>query len=167
MIKFFWMPMEIWYYVIIPIIVILVAYFLFWLIYRNKKDTYYYNYVVDYVYSTLGIIFCSLLFCLLLGYSIATIEIITRANLINTYLILVIILIVLPIVPACFLVYVIKVYLNNLKRKERLDKELEESNKENKEEEFTFGRDKNNIPDNKLPEDKVFIESEYDLKKKD
>ncbi len=160
MIKFFWMPMEIWYYVIIPIIGILIAYFLFWLLYRNKKGSYYYNYVVDYVYSTLGIVFCSLLFCLLLGYSIATIEIITSAKLISTYLILVIVLIILPVVPACFLVYVIKVYLRNLKRKEILDRDLE--NKDN----FTFGKDKNEIPDNKLPEDKVFIESEYDLKKK-
>ena len=154
------MPMEIWYYVIIPIIGILIAYFLFWLLYKNKKGSYYYNYVVDYVYSTLGIVFCSLLFCLLLGYSIATIEIITSAKLISTYLILVIVLIILPVVPACFLVYVIKVYLRNLKRKEILDRDLE--NKDN----FTFGKDKNEIPDNKLPEDKVFIESEYDLKKK-
>ena len=154
------MPMEIWYYVIIPIIGILIAYFLFWLLYKNKKGSYYYNYVVDYVYSTLGIVFCSLLFCLLLGYSIATIEIIASAKLISTYLILVIVLIILPVVPACFLVYVIKVYLRNLKRKEILDRDLE--NKDN----FTFGKDKNEIPDNKLPEDKVFIESEYDLKKK-
>lgn len=75
MIKFFWMPEEVWYYVVIPIVLILLIYFLFTLFYKKKKGTYYYDYVVDYVYSTLGIVFCSLLFCLLLGYSIATLQI--------------------------------------------------------------------------------------------
>ncbi len=128
MVKFFWMPVQIWYYVVIPIVVILIAYFLFTVFYKHKKDSYYYNYVVDYVYSTLGTVFCSLLFCLLLGYSIATIQILVVNNLFEEYYALGIILIILPIVPASFLVYVIRIYLKNLKRKEELDKALETAN---------------------------------------
>ena len=164
--------MEIWYYVVIPIVLILLVYFLFWLFYRNKKGTYYYNYVVDYVYSTLGIVFCSLLFCLLLGYSIATIQIISESALMSKYLILVIILIVLPVVPSCFLVYVLKVYIKNLKRKERLDLALEtenESKEEEPQEDFTFGKqDKNDIPTEDIlkTEPPKFEESDFELKKK-
>ena len=166
--------MEIWYYVVIPIVLILLIYFLFWLFYRNKKGTYYYNYVVDYVYSTLGIVFCSLLFCLLLGYSIATIQIISESSLMSKYLILVIVLIVLPVVPSCFLVYVLRVYMKNLKRKEKLDLALEtETENEIKEEDvqtdFSFGKqDKNDIPTDAIlkTEQPKFEESDFELKKK-
>ena len=126
--KFFWIPSAVWYYVVIPIVLILFGYFIFYLVYRNKKNNYYYNYVVDYVYSTLGIIFCGLLLCLLLGYSIATIQILILNNVIKTYILLDIVLIILPIIPASFLVYVIKVYLSNLKRKEVLDNNLNNEN---------------------------------------
>ena len=121
MIKFFWMPEEVWYYVVIPIVLILLIYFLFTLFYKKKKGTYYYDYVVDYVYSTLGIVFCSLLFCLLLGYSIATLQILNANGVLTENLILTIILFILPIIPSCFLVYVIIIYVKNLKRKQRLD----------------------------------------------
>ncbi len=167
MVKFFFIPKEVWYYVVIPIALIIFIYFVFWLVYRKRKDTYYYNYVVDYVYSTLGIIFCSLLLCLLLGYSIATIKVLFETNLLNHYIVLVILLAILPIVPACFLGYVLKVYVNNLKRKEKLDLALEQNeNNENNANDFTFGhQDKNEIPtDNILV--KTFNESDYDLIKK-
>ena len=131
-IKFFWLPKEVIYYVIIPMIVILIVYFTFYLIYRRKKGTYYYNYVVDYVYSTLGILFCGILFCLLLGYSIATMQILIVNRVIARYIILAIILVILPIIPTVFLIYIIKVYFKNLKRKEGLDKDLENYEKEKK-----------------------------------
>ena len=124
MVKFFWLPKEVIYYVVIPIICILLIYFVFSLIYHRKRGTYYYNYVVDYVYSTLGIIFCGLLFCLLLGYSIATFQILIVNRILSNYILLAVILVILPVVPSCFLVYVVRVYLKNLKRKERLDSDL-------------------------------------------
>lgn len=126
MVKFFWMPAEVWYYVVIPILVILLVYFVFNFLYRRKKGTYYYNYVVDYVYSTLGIIFCSLLFCLLLGYSIATIQILIQTEVYREYFWLVMIIAILPLIPTAFLIYILRVYVKNLKRKEILDKALEE-----------------------------------------
>jgi len=126
MIKFFWMPTEVWYYVIIPILVILLAYFVFSITYRKKKGTYYYNYVVDYVYSTLGILFCSLLLCLLLGYAIATIQTLVTTNTFKEHLFLIIIIAILPLIPVCFLVYIAKIYVKNLKRKEMLDIALDE-----------------------------------------
>lgn len=119
------MPVEIWYYVVIPILAILLVYFIFSLIYRKQKGTYYYNYVVDYVYSVLGIIFCSLLFCLILGYSIATLQILIVNNVIREYLLLAIIIGILPLIPSIFLVYILRIYVRNLKRKEKLDEELE------------------------------------------
>ena len=158
----FFIPKEVWYYVIIPICLILLVYIVFWLFYRKKKGTYYYNYVVDYVYSTLGIVFCALLLCLLLGYSIATIETLLTTNLIKNYMVLAVLLFFLPIVPACFLVYVLKIYIRNLKRKVKLDKELGE----NQENDFTFGhQDKNEVPTEDILKDN-FNESEFDLVKK-
>lgn len=127
------MPKEVWYYVIIPIGIILLFYIMFSIFYKKKKDSYYYNYIVDYVYSTCGIIFCSLLFCLLFGYSIATIQILVVNNLLNKYLFLVIVISILPLIPSIFLVYIIRIYLRNLKRKDKLDnasKNYEVDNKE-------------------------------------
>ncbi len=125
MIKYFYIPTEVWYYVVIPILLILLIYLVFDLIYHKKKGTYYYNYVVDYVYSTLGVIFCSLLLCLLLGYSLATIKLLVDANLIQNSLIFVTILVILPLIPLFFLGYILKIYLKNLKRKKILDAGLE------------------------------------------
>ena len=107
MLKYFYIPAEVWYYVVIPILVILLIYVIFNLLYSKKKGTYYYNYVVDYVYSTLGVIFCSLLLCLLLGYSIATIQILIQANVFQDRIFLVIILFILPLIPLGFLIYVL------------------------------------------------------------
>ena len=105
------------------------------MLYKKKKGTSNYNYVVDYVCSTLGIIFCGLLFSLLLGYSIATIQLLIVNRVIQNYILLTIILVVLPIIPAFFLVYVIRIYLRNLKRKSDdivNEKELDKSiNNEN------------------------------------
>ncbi len=131
------MPKEVWYYVIIPIIILLLFYGIFTLIYNRKKGTYYYDYVVDYVYSSCGIIFCGLLFCLLFGYAIATFHILIVNNLLNQYILLAIIIAILPLIPSCFLVYIIKIYINNLKRKEKLDQKLneEELSKRNNEKE--------------------------------
>lgn len=130
MIKYFWMPKEVWYYVVVPILVILLAYLIFSLLYRKKKGTYYYDYVVDYVYSTLGIIFCSLLLCMLLGYSIATIQILLTTGIIKQQLILTIIIAILPLIPIGFLIYILKIYIKNLKRKEKLDEALIERENE-------------------------------------
>ena len=158
------MPREVWLYVVVPILLILFLYFLFWIIYRRKKDTYYYNYVVDYVYSTLGIVFCSILLCLLLGYSIATVQVLNDTNLLSSYLVIAIILLILPVIPAAFLAYLIKVFVKNLKRKDKLDLALEEGNEEQTD--FSFGhQDKNEIPTNDILTHE-FDESEFELKKK-
>ena len=130
MLKYFYIPAEVWYYVVIPILIILLIYFVFNFLYRKKKGTYYYNYVVDYVYSTLGVLFCSLLLCLLLGYSIATIQILSEANVIQNNILMFIVLLILPIIPTIFLTYVLKIYIKNLKRKRILDDALEEKERE-------------------------------------
>lgn len=126
MLKYFYIPANVWYYVVIPILIIILIYLVFNFLYRSKKGTYYYNYVVDYVYSTLGVIFCSLLLCLLLGYSIATIQILNEANVIKNNIIILLVLIILPVIPSIFLGYVLKIYIKNIKRKKVLDEALEE-----------------------------------------
>ena len=130
MLKYFYIPAEVWYYVVIPILIILLIYFVFNLVYHRKKGTYYYNYGVDYVYSTLGVLFFYLLICLLLGYSIATIQILSEANVIQNNILMFIVLLILPIIPTIFLGYVLKVYIKNLKRKRILDDALEEKERE-------------------------------------
>lgn len=126
MLKYFYIPANVWYYVVIPILIIILIYLIFNFLYRSKKGTYYYNYVVDYVYSTLGVIFCSLLLCLLLGYSIATIQILNEANVIKNNIIILLVLIILSVIPSIFLGYVLKIYIKNIKRKKVLDEALEE-----------------------------------------
>ena len=131
MIKFLWIPKEVWYYAVFPILGILIIYLIFYLFYRRKKETYYYNYIVDYVYSTLGIIFCGLLLCLLSGYSIATLQILNTNNMIQKYIFLSIVLFILPFIPTVFLIYVICIFIKNIKRKEILDKKINIEHNEN------------------------------------
>ncbi|MBQ8892752.1 MAG: hypothetical protein IJ068_07825 [Bacilli bacterium] len=122
-INLFWIPKEVRYYVIVPIVAILVIYLVFSLVYRRKKGTRYYDYVVDYVFSTLGIVFCALLFSLILGYSISTIRALMINRIIENYVPLATLLVILPIIPFGFLIFVIRVFFKNLKRKELLDAE--------------------------------------------
>jgi len=150
MIKFFWIPKEVWYYVVFPIMGILIFYLIFNLFYSRKKGTYYYNYVVDYVYSSLGTIFCGLLFCLLLGYSIATLQILGTNNLIKSYPLLTIMLIILPIIPTVFLIYVISVFYRNLKRKEKLDINLEAKINGENISNFNLNNNKHDIDDKSI-----------------
>lgn len=126
MLKFVLFPKEVFYYVVLPIFAILIAYFIFTIIYKRKKGTYYYDYVVDYVYSSLGILFCSLLLCLLLGYAIATIQVLYMTNTLSSSIFLAFIIAIIPIIPASFLIYIIIIYIRNLKRKEKLDECIEE-----------------------------------------
>lgn len=150
MIKFFWIPKEVWYYVVFPIMGILIFYLIFNLFYSRKKGTYYYNYVVDYVYISLGTIFCGLLFCLLLGYSIATLQILGTNNLIKSYPLLTIMLIILPIIPTVFLIYVILVFYRNLKRKEKLDRTLEAKINGENISNFNLNNNKHDIDDKSI-----------------
>ena len=162
MVKFFWMPVEVWYYVIIPIVIILLIYLIFSLLYRSKKDSPYYNYVVDFVYSALGIIFCSLLFCLLLGYSLATLKVLYQHNLIESYLFLSIVLAVLPIVPTCFLIYLIRLFVKTLNSKDKIN--VVEPNVA---EPIAEASAPESRPTYEEPQLKTFSESDFELKKKD
>ena len=102
--------------------------------------------------------------CLLLGYSIATVQVLNDTNLLSRYLVIAIILIILPVIPAGFLAYLIKVFVSNLKRKEKLDLALEEGIEDQTD--FNFGhQDKNEIPTTDIL-DQGFDESEFELKKK-
>jgi len=125
MIKIFWLPKEVIYYAIVPMIIILLIYVIFSIIYKKKKEKdYYYNYVSDHMYATFGIMFFSILFCLLLGYSIATVQVLNLIGIIHEYLILAIIIGILPVVPFAFLMYMTVIYFKNLKYKEKLDNEI-------------------------------------------
>ena len=162
----FWLPKEVIYYVIIPICVIILIYFIFSLAYRKKKGTRYYNYVVDYVYSTLGVIFCSLLLSLILGYSISTLRLLLVNRVIQNYIPMVCALVVLPFIPLAFLIYLIRVYIKNLKRKEFLDKGVDEI--PDKEDKFTSEKtqDKSEIVNENKEEKKVIYEDAILVKKK-
>ena len=158
--NFFWLPKEVVYYVIIPMVAILFIYLIFTILYRRKKGTRYYNYVVDYVYSTLGIVFCGLLFCLILGYSIATLQILIVNRIISNYVLLAVVLAILPFIPAAFLIYVVRVYIRNLKRKNQIDKEdvKEELKDEVKEVEKT----KEEVKEEAIEEPKQEVEIDHE-----
>ena len=85
--------------------------------------------------------FCSLLLCLLLGYSTATLQVILQTGLLRNYLFLVIVLAILPLVPFAFLIYVIRIYLKNVKRKAQLEEEKLLQTEEVKEEKTSLDKE--------------------------
>lgn len=121
MFNLFMIPAEVWYFAIIPVVLIILLFLVFNIYYKNMKGTYYFNYVVDYVYSFFGIIICSILFSLMLGYSISVIQILNTNNLVSKNLILIIMLSFFSLIPFGFLIYSLYSFVKNLKKKEYLD----------------------------------------------
>lgn len=124
--SYFIIPKAVYFYCILPALIIIIGSIIFWLIYRRKKETKYYAYTLNYVYNIASILICLLLFPLLLGYSAAMMYMIKVKLLLNVSLLLKILLILLPLIPFLTLLYVLYRFIKNLKLKEIIDERYKE-----------------------------------------
>ena len=114
------------FYIIIPLLVILVLFFIGTKIYEhhNKdKDLNSTNYVINYWSNVMGIIFTAILLSVSIGFSLAFTENVRALNAIEENIFFYYFFMVFPLFPLFFLIFYIVKFINNIKRKEKLDKE--------------------------------------------
>lgn len=113
------------FYVIIPLLVILVLFFIGTKIYehRNKdKDLNQTNYVINYWSNVMGIIFTAILLSVSIGFSLAFTENVRVLNAIEENIFFYYFYMVFPVFPLFFLIFYITKFITNIRRKEKLDK---------------------------------------------
>lgn len=123
--NYFIIPKAVYFYCIVPAVVVIIASIIFSLAYHKKKGTYYYMYTLNYVYNIASILLCLLLFPLLFGYSLAMAYIIRDGLITNVNFLVIVMLIMLPIIPLATLIFVSIKFVKNLKYKEQLDENSE------------------------------------------
>ena len=114
------------FYIIIPLLIILVLFFIGTKIYehRNKDiDLNRTNFVINYWSNVMGIIFTAILFSVSIGFSLAFTENVRALNAIEENIFFYYFFMVFPLFPLFFLIFYIVKFINNIRRKEKLDKE--------------------------------------------
>ena len=114
------------FYIIIPLLVILVLFFIGTKIYEhhNKdKDLNRTNFVINYWSNVMGIIFTAILLSVSIGFSLAFTENVRALNAIEENIFFYYFFMVFPLFPLFFLIFYIVKFINNIRRKEKLDKE--------------------------------------------
>ena len=114
------------FYIIIPLLVILVLFFIGTKIYehRNKDiDLNRTNFVINYWSNVTGIIFTAILLSVSIGFSLAFTENVRALNAIEENIFFYYFFMVFPLFPLFFLIFYIVKFINNIRRKEKLDKE--------------------------------------------
>lgn len=115
---YFIVPKEVFIYCVFPALAIIIFCLLFWLIYRKKKELPQYAYTLNSVYNIASILICLLLFPLLLGYSVAMLDIINRGILEKVNILIKALLVFLPIIPFGNLLFVLYRFIKNMQLKE-------------------------------------------------
>ena len=124
---YFIIPKAVYFYCILPALLLILGTLIFMIVYRRKKGTYYYVYTMNFVLNFVSMLLCILLLTLLIGYSWAMLYIIYLKLIVNVNVFVIVILILLPIIPLVTLIIVCRRFIKNLKYKEELDENAENS----------------------------------------
>lgn len=113
------------YYVIIPLIVLLILFFIGIKVYEHrnkKKNINRTNFVVNYWSNVIGIIFTAILLSVSIGFSLAFTENVRALNAVEENIFFYYFFMVFPVFPLIFLIYYICKFIINIRRKEKLEK---------------------------------------------
>ncbi len=116
------------FYIIIPLTVVLILFFIGTKIYtylnkdKNSNDV---NYAINYWSNVLGIIFTAILLSVSVGFAFAFIKTLHNLNIVESNIVLYYFFMFFPIIPFLFLIFYIRKFLYNMRLKEKLDKESE------------------------------------------
>ena len=116
-------------YVIIPLIIILIIFFIGTKIYEHynkKKDLNRTNFVINYWSNVMGIIFTSILLSVSIGFSFAFTENVRALDAIDENIFFYYFFMVFPLFPLFFLIFYIAKFIINIKRKEKLEQQESE-----------------------------------------
>ena len=113
------------FYVMLPLTIILILFYLFTKIYSNKRsnaDINYTNYVINYWSNFLGIFFAATLLSVSIGFAAAFIKTLNELEIVAENIFLYYFFMLFPIIPCIFLLSYIRKFLKNIKKKEELEK---------------------------------------------
>ena len=117
------------FYVIIPLIAILILFFIGTKIYEHfnkNKDENRTNFVINYWSNVMGVIFTAILLSVSIGFSLAFTENVRALNAVDENIVFYYFFMVFPVFPLIFLIYYICKFIINIRKKEKLDEESEE-----------------------------------------
>lgn len=121
------------FYVMIPLTIILVLFYLFTKIYlvkRRNANINHTNYVINYWSNFLGIFFAAILLSVSIGFAAAFIKTLDELAIVDENIFLYYFFMFFPIVPFIFLLIYIRKFLKNIKKKEELEKRDENGKEE-------------------------------------
>ena len=116
------------WYVLVPLIVVLLCFYLFIFIYdrKTKKKDAYHNYVINYIGNVISIIFGAAFLGVTIGFSCAFIQTLMDYGMVQENQFLYYLVLFFPILPLIFFLFFIGKFIKNLKRKEELDRKEQE-----------------------------------------
>lgn len=115
------------FYIMIPLLIVLVLFFIFSRIYikkRENKDSNKTNYVLNYWGNVLGIIFSTILLSVSIGFAAALMKTLRDLNAISENIVFYYAFAIFPIIPFIFLYLYIKKFIRNINKKEKLEEEV-------------------------------------------
>lgn len=118
------------FYIIIPLTILLLIFFLGTKIYerlRKDKDVNRTNYVINYWTSFVGVFIASVLLSVSIGYGVAFTNLVRDYNAINENVFFYYFFMVFPIIPFVFLIIYIRKFLRNLKKHDRIEEGVDYS----------------------------------------
>ena len=117
---YFVIPRAVYFYCILPALLVIITAIIFSILYVRKKGTYYYIYNKTVFYTVASIVLCLILAPLLLGYSMSILYIINQKLLDDVSIIIYVVLIVLPLLPIGTMILLFRKFYQNQKYYELL-----------------------------------------------
>ena len=115
------------FYIMIPLLIVLILFFIFSRIYikkRENKDSNKTNYVLNYWGDVLGIIFSTILLSVSIGFAAALMKTLRDLNAISENIVFYYAFALFPIIPFIFMYLYIKKFIRNINKKEKLEEEM-------------------------------------------
>lgn len=115
------------FYIMIPLLIVLILFFIFSRIYikkRENKDSNKTNYVLNYWGDVLGIVFSTILLSVSIGFAAALMKTLRDLNAISENIVFYYAFAIFPIIPFIFLYLYIKKFIRNINKKEKLEEEM-------------------------------------------
>ena len=115
------------FYIMIPLLIVLILFFIFSRIYikkRENKDSNKTNYVLNYWGDVLGIVFSTILLSVSIGFAAALMKTLRDLNAISENIVFYYAFAIFPIIPFIFLYLYIKKFIRNINKKEKLEEEV-------------------------------------------
>ena len=115
------------FYVMIPLLIVLILFFIFSRIYikkRENQDSNKTNYVLNYWGDVLGIVFSTILLSVSVGFAAALMKTLRDLNAISENIVFYYAFALFPIIPFIFMYLYIKKFIRNINKKEKLEEEM-------------------------------------------